>query len=154
MIRELLDEEGENLAVRSFLMQYSCDRAVTVGAMLAHMNRSGWREAAPEFALSVRPETHLTKAGAQIWIRHLFSLESAAPTAGEASARTDESCLPPFAEPASHPKSLLRAPISAANPLPPGCYCKPGECGAPKPNWCRDAAKRDFKAAQGGKEQG
>lgn len=41
------------------------------------------------------------------------------------------------------PQSLLRAPISATNPLPPGCYCKPGQCGAPKPNWCRDHAKRD-----------
>jgi hypothetical protein len=86
MIRDLLDEEGENRAVRSFLMQYSCDRAITVGAILAHMNRSGWRGTAPAFALDVRPETHLTKAGAQLWIRHLFSLECAAPTAGEPSA--------------------------------------------------------------------
>lgn len=76
--RELLDIDGENLAVRSFLMQYSCDRSITVGAMLAHMNRSGWRGFAPAFALEVRPETHLTKAGAQIWIRHLISLEPAA----------------------------------------------------------------------------
>lgn len=76
--RELLDDEGENRAVRSFLLQYSCDRSITVGAMLAHMNRSGWRGDAPAFALSVRPEEHLTKAGAQLWIRHLLSLERAA----------------------------------------------------------------------------
>lgn len=42
-------------------------------------------------------------------------------------------------------KSLLREPISATNPLPPGCYCKPGKCSAPKPSWCRDANKRDAK---------
>ncbi len=74
--RELMDEEGENQAVRSFLMQYSCDRSITVGAMLAHMNHCGWRDLAPPFALAVRPETHLTKSGAQIWIRHLLSLEN------------------------------------------------------------------------------
>lgn len=75
LARDLVDEEGENRAVRTFLMQYSCDRSGTVGAMLAHMNMSGWRGTAPDFALNVRPETHLTKAGAQIWLRHLFGLE-------------------------------------------------------------------------------
>lgn len=75
LARDLVDEEGENRAVRTFLMQYSCDRSVTVGAMLAHMNMSGWRGTAPDFALNVRPETHLTKAGAQLWLRQLFSLE-------------------------------------------------------------------------------
>lgn len=74
-IPDLLDAEGENQAVRSFLMQYSCDRSITIGAMLAHMNRSGWRGTSPAFALHERPETPLTMAGAQIWIRHLFELE-------------------------------------------------------------------------------
>lgn len=72
----LIDTDGENRALRSFLLQYTCDRPTTVGAMLAHMNRSGWRGMAPAFALSVRPETHLTKGGAQVWIRHLLSLEA------------------------------------------------------------------------------
>lgn len=76
--RELLDDDGENRALRTFLMQYSCDRATTVGAMLAHMNRSGWRGLAPAFALGVRPEENLTKAGAQLWIRHLLSIEARA----------------------------------------------------------------------------
>lgn len=40
-------------------------------------------------------------------------------------------------------KSLLRSAISKASDLPAGCYCKPGQCGAPRPEWCRDAAKRD-----------
>jgi hypothetical protein len=39
--------------------------------------------------------------------------------------------------------SLLREPISAANPLSAGCYCKEGKCGAPHPSWCRDTKKRD-----------
>lgn len=53
-------------------------------------------------------------------------------------------------EPIRHPslgKSLLREPISATNPLPAGCYCKPGMCGAPKANWCRDVVKRDAEQA-------
>jgi hypothetical protein len=29
-------------------------------------------------------------------------------------------------------RSLLRAPISATNPLPPGCYCPPDQCQAPR----------------------
>lgn len=43
--------------------------------------------------------------------------------------------------------SLLRPEISSANQLPPGCHCKVGQCGAPKPAWCRDHAKRDGLAA-------
>lgn len=44
-------------------------------------------------------------------------------------------------------KSLLRPAISATNPLPPGCYCKPGRCAAPvimgRQTPCRDPEKRD-----------
>lgn len=44
-------------------------------------------------------------------------------------------------------ESLLRPAISATNPLPPGCYCKPGECAAPRimgrQTPCRDPQKRD-----------
>ncbi len=47
--------------------------------------------------------------------------------------------------------SLLREPISATNPLPPGCYCKPGQCAAPvimgRQMGCRDPAKRDAAIA-------
>lgn len=42
-------------------------------------------------------------------------------------------------------KSLLRPPISAANPLPPGCNCEPGRCAAPvisgRQTPCRDPEK-------------
>lgn len=74
--QQLVDEDGENQALRDFLMQYSCDRPMTIGAMLAHMNRAGWRGLAPAFALDARPERHLTKSGAQTWIRHLINLEN------------------------------------------------------------------------------
>lgn len=35
-------------------------------------------------------------------------------------------------------KSLLRS----SGKIPDGCYCKPGKCSAPKPEWCRDPQKR------------
>jgi len=37
-------------------------------------------------------------------------------------------------------QSLLR---KVGEPLPEGCYCAPGKCAAPRPNWCRDFNKRD-----------
>lgn len=75
---ELVDEEGENLAVRSFLMLYSGADGVTIGRMRKHMDRSGWPlQYCPDFArLGDRDGEHLAKAGAQIWIRHLFNMES------------------------------------------------------------------------------
>jgi hypothetical protein len=55
-------------------------------------------------------------------------------------------------------QSLLRPAISAANPLPPGCHCKPGQCMAPRimgrQTPCRDPEKRDRAAAVGAADQG
>ena len=78
MRENLLDDDGENLAVRAFLMQYSCDRALTVGEMRKHMDRSGWSlEFCPDFARTgYTDKVHLTKVGAQLWIRHLINMES------------------------------------------------------------------------------
>lgn len=75
--RELLDEEGENRAVRAFLMLYGGATGVTVGQMRKHMDMSGWPlQFCPEFArLGKCDGQHLAKAGAQIWLRHLFNLE-------------------------------------------------------------------------------
>lgn len=77
--RDLLDADGENRAVRSFLMQYGVP-SLTVAAMGRHMSRSGWSSKYwPDFARQAdNAAEHLTKAGAQIWIRYLFSLESPA----------------------------------------------------------------------------
>lgn len=75
LTREMLDDEGENLAVRSFLMQYSCDRAVTIDRMREHMDLCGWAGCWPEFVEKAGSLEHLTKAGAQLWIRHLLDME-------------------------------------------------------------------------------
>ncbi len=72
----LVDEEGENLAVRSFLIQYGCGSSnPKVGQMLSHMNHSGWEGTEPEWVKTCHKDEHLTKAGTQLWLRHLFSLE-------------------------------------------------------------------------------
>lgn len=71
----LLDSDGENRAVRSFLMAYSCDRALSIGDMANHMRRSGWSGHWPDW-VSISEKSHLTKAGAQLWIRHLFDMEA------------------------------------------------------------------------------
>ncbi len=47
--------------------------------------------------------------------------------------------------------SLLR---KVGEPLPKGCYCTPGRCAAPKSEWCRDSAKRDYKSSEDSTEAG
>lgn len=75
---DLIDpDDGENRAVRSFLLAYGT-HGLTVGMMRTNMRLSGWDGLWPEW-VNTQPETaHLTKGGAQHWLRHLFSLETAA----------------------------------------------------------------------------
>lgn len=74
MTKELLDADGENRAVRSFLMLYGGQYGISVEAMKAHMKLCGlphW----PAWADKEPTSAHLTKGGAQDWLRHLFALE-------------------------------------------------------------------------------
>jgi hypothetical protein len=68
------DADGENKAVRSFLMLYG-QPGLTVGKMKKHMTMSGFK-AWPAWVETEPHGAHLTKAGAQLWIRHLFALEA------------------------------------------------------------------------------
>lgn len=70
---ELLDEDGENQAVRTFLMAYG-EPGLTVARMRRHMELAGWPQA-PEWTTKPEAQGHLTKGGAQDWLRHLFALE-------------------------------------------------------------------------------
>lgn len=70
---DLLHEDGENNAVRMFLAAYGCG-SPSIKEMKNHLECCGfpfW----PEWADKYEDTTHLTKGGAQDWIRHLFSLE-------------------------------------------------------------------------------
>ena len=72
-MRQLLDTDGENLAVRSFLMMYGMS-SPTVKEMKRHMAASGFSYW-PDWVPSIPEGEHLTKFGAQDWLRHLFALE-------------------------------------------------------------------------------
>ncbi len=75
----LVDEDGENRAVRWFLAAYR-NPGMSVGGMKAHLKLSGY-PLWPDWVERCHPSEHLTKAGAQLWIRHLFSLEATPPAA-------------------------------------------------------------------------
>lgn len=72
MTRPLLDEDGENRAVRSFLMLYG-QTGVTAESMKKHMTACGY-PFAPDWV--DRSPGHLTKGGAQLWLRMLFAMEN------------------------------------------------------------------------------
>ncbi|WP_338496314.1 hypothetical protein [Delftia tsuruhatensis] len=67
------DVDGENQAVRMFLLLYG-QPGLTVARMRKHMGAAGWPQV-PEWATKPEAQGHLTKAGAQSWLRHLFALE-------------------------------------------------------------------------------
>lgn len=69
---DLMDDDGENLAVRAFLAKYQSDTCTTQIAMCLHLKASGFDCAWPKWA---EGSQHLTKLGAQSWLRHLFALE-------------------------------------------------------------------------------
>lgn len=74
---DLMDDEGENQAVRTFLKFYGSP-GLTVGGMALNMSMCGfplW----PEWVGKEPASAHLTKAGAQLWLRYLFALESTPP---------------------------------------------------------------------------
>jgi len=73
--RELLDDDGENLALRTFLAFYGNNPTVSIGAMKDCMETSGW-DNHPEFVIRMS-DWSMTKGTAQMWIRHLLSLEQA-----------------------------------------------------------------------------
>lgn len=72
---DLLDTDGENLAVRCFLLLYSGTLSCTSGQMRQHMSLAGWDGYWPAWVNNEPFHTHLTKGGAQDWLRHLFALE-------------------------------------------------------------------------------
>ena len=74
-MRELLDDDGENQAVRCFLMAYGV-QSITVAKMRTHLGMCGY-PLWPVWAEAPTAQGHLTKAGAQSWLRHLFALEVA-----------------------------------------------------------------------------
>lgn len=67
---------NENLAVRAFLSAYQCNPAVTVALMKSHMEHHGFNDCWPDWVTDPNTQGHLTKQGAQSWLRYLFALEN------------------------------------------------------------------------------
>lgn len=74
-MKDLVDEEGENIAVRFFLMFYSGNKTPTYGAMRNNMRLAGYDNLWPSFVTDAADNEHMAKAGAQLWLRFLFGLE-------------------------------------------------------------------------------
>jgi hypothetical protein len=107
---ELIDpEDGENRAVRAFLANYSAP-SPTVERMRKHMTMSGY----PLWPEWVEDGVgHLTKGGAQNWLRHLFGLEQRGKADLQAviddyEARLDEANRQPWPEWAEKVLSVIR----------------------------------------------
>jgi hypothetical protein len=73
-MRELI-KEGENQAIRCFLMLYGGNSGLTIGQMKKHMTMAGY-PLWPNWVIDDILENHLTKWDVQDWIRYLFSLEN------------------------------------------------------------------------------
>lgn len=74
MACDLIDpEDGENRAVRYFLAFYAHGDG-TIGGMRSGLEMAGYPYW-PEWVEAAHMGEHLTKLGAQNWLRHLFALE-------------------------------------------------------------------------------
>lgn len=70
-----LVKDGENRAVRDFLLLYAQGPTYTVGQMKELMDDLGWDDFFPKVWPTLQLTTTITKEVAQIWIRYLFSRE-------------------------------------------------------------------------------
>lgn len=73
--RPILDADGENRAVRAFLMLYGCGNPTAEG-MAKHLRWCGF-DIVPDWV--AQSPGHLTKGGAQLWLRMLFDAEKVDP---------------------------------------------------------------------------
>lgn len=93
-MNNLVDEDGENMAVRAFLQQFQGNHLITSGQMLQHLKWLGFDLALPEWA---NPDLHITAGEAQAWLRLLFTLETddarAAVTLAAEQERADRQML-------------------------------------------------------------
>jgi hypothetical protein len=75
------------MAVRMFLSLYGNAGGVTTRQMQYHLGAAGYNGAWPEW---VNEDKHLTKAGAQLWLRHLFDLEKNVDTSAKHVHESDK----------------------------------------------------------------
>lgn len=88
--QDLIDTDGENKAIRSFLRFY-LKPGISIGEMRDNMEGSGWDGCWPESIGAADWNSTLTKFEVQAWLRHLFNLEAqfAAPAVRHLEVRAD-----------------------------------------------------------------
>jgi len=160
--RTLLDKDGENRALRTFLLQYGLP-GLTVGAMAEHMSRSGWDYRYwPGFVRGPAPHAaHLTKAGAQIWIRHLISMEPPPVSEDLRKAQSLVKCLclagktgrlvSDFTEVLDALSILL--PVIERGSKPTACVVGADGDGIHDPRFCKTHAKQFYGAVCPGSDE-
>lgn len=98
-----LIEGGENIAVRMFLLLYRCGKEVDTKSMRSMLRMAGFDGAWPEWA---NEDRYLTKAGAQLWLRHLFALEQSIDMSGKRVHVSDKNVHVPSLRELNEPESL------------------------------------------------
>ena len=92
---DLLDTDGENKAIRSFL-RFCLKPGVTIGEMRGNMESAGWEGCWPDSIGAADWNSTLTKFELQAWLRYLFGLEAQfAPDVGGLEVRAG--ALPDYA---------------------------------------------------------
>lgn len=104
-MKDLLDSDGENRAVRNFLMFYGGGHGINTKSMRYTMTMSGFDGAWPAWA---NDDMHLTKAGAQLWLRHLFNLEQKIDTSEKHVHESDKNVhVPPTTRALNEAEAML-----------------------------------------------
>lgn len=93
-MRDLIDKTGENRAVRMFLALYGGMTGISVKQMKIHLEHSGFNDCWPAWVIDPANQGHLTKGGAQDWLRHLFALEQGEQPADERKDAASKAAVP------------------------------------------------------------
>lgn len=75
---DIIDTDGENKAIRSFL-RYYLKPGISIGEMRDNMAMAGWDGCWPESLAAADWNSTLTKFETQTWLRHLFGLDAKSP---------------------------------------------------------------------------
>lgn len=106
-MRPILDSDGENRAVRMFLLLYGGQFNVTTRQMASHLRAAGFNGAWPDW-VQADVDAHLTKGGAQQWLRHLFNLEQKIDTSEKHVHESDKNVhVPPTTRALNEAEAML-----------------------------------------------
>lgn len=122
-IPEISQEPEENKALRMFLAYYGGNEGVTIQGMRSHLKYAGFNGYWPEWVNT--EEGHLTKSGAQLWIRYILAAEdstcSISPFSSRCCERGTKSCT--IEHIMDIPKDMTLVPKEVADAAILWAYC-------------------------------